>query len=280
MTATLRPLEPPLNRLAAASEHFRAKLLTEPDAEPGWLSTAELAAEGAPHLAEVFWRVTTRYKTSDQQAPAALWFGRYAFAIAAAPIACYLAAQRVPALGLSDVWIRFEDDGDIGGLAWRSRSFAALADDPEAGHPDCRVVSSRDALRDHLRDQLIAHFTPMIEAVRARSAMGKAGLWALAADYAANAFTWVARLWGDEAGGAAEARLFSASASPLRRQRDFICVNHCGLSYYLLDRVSCCLYYKVEGGKYCSSCPHRAPQERVDLIKGWLEKQAAGVMQT
>lgn len=279
MIPSARPFEQTLNRLASASAHFQSWLLAEPDAGRGWLSITELAAEGTPYLAEVFERVVTHYKTADTQANAALWFGQYAFAVAVVPIACYLADQRVPTLLPGDVWTRFDEEGNIGGLAWCNRSFAALADDPDAAHPDCRVLPSGAALRDHLRDQIIAQLAPMVAAVRARSSFGKAGMWALAADTSASAFTWVARLLGNEAGGAAEARLFSASPSPLRRKRDFIRVDHCGLSYYMLDRVSCCLYYKVEGGGYCSNCPHRPQEERVELIKGWLEKLAAGTVE-
>lgn len=275
MTSDAQPFEQTLKQLTAASEQFRTKLLAEPDDEPGWLSVAALTAEDTPHLAEVLKRAVIHYKTEDKQAPAALWFGHYAFTVAAVPIACYLTAQRVPRLRPQDVWVRFEEDGDIGGLAWRNRSFTALANDPASAHPDCTVLDSRDALRAELRKQIIDHLTPLVTAVRARSSFGKPGMWALAADYTASAFTWVGGLWGDEAGGASEARLFSAPPSPLHRQRGFIRVEQSGLSYQMLERTSCCLYYKVEGGSYCSNCPHRPEAERVKLIKSWLAQRAA-----
>jgi len=275
MRPDVQPFEQTLAQLAGGSEEFRTMLLAEPDAEPGWLSVTELSAEGTPHLAEVLKRVKGHYKTNDKQAPAALWFGHYAFTVAAVPIACYLAARRVPQLGTDDVWVRFEEDGDIGGLAWRNRTFSALTNDPAAEHPDCVVLESQDALRIELRKQIIEHLTPLVTAVRARSSFGKPGMWALAADSAASAFTWVGGLLGDEAGGAAEAGLFSTPPSLLHRKRGFICVEQSGLSYQMLERTSCCLYYKVEGGEYCSSCPHRPEEEQVELIRSWLERRAA-----
>ncbi len=75
--------------------------------------------------------------------------------------------------------------------------------------------------------------------------------------------------------GLTEARAFNARPSLLQRKRDFIHIKHCGLSYEMPERTSCCLYFKVEGGEYCSSCPHRPQEEQVERIKNWLEKRAS-----
>jgi hypothetical protein len=45
----------------------------------------------------------------------------------------------------------------------------------------------------------------------------------------------------------------------------------------MAERSSCCLYYKSEAAQYCTNCPHRPLEERIQLIKDWLAKQAAGV---
>jgi ferric iron reductase protein FhuF len=111
--------------------------------------------------------------------------------------------------------------------------------------------------------------------VRANSTLGIPAMWALAADYTASATTYVGRGMQEESRALELARQLSAKQSPLRRKRDFIHIEESGLSYDLVDRVSCCLYFQVEDGHYCSSCPHRSQEERVKLIQDWLAKSAA-----
>jgi ferric iron reductase protein FhuF len=276
---TLHPLYQTMEQLQAANDEFRTHLLNTPDTEAGWLEVTALTSDRTTHLQELFARVVKRFPTNDKRAPAALWFGHYAFAVEAVAIACYLAARRVPDMTPEKVAVRFDADGEMGAFAWGSPRFIGLPTDPEAAHLDCRVVDSMDALQFVLREQIVGHLTPVINAVSARAHFGKPGMWALAADYCAHAFVWVSGMMGDEAGGVAEARLLAATPSPLSRKRDFILVEQSGLSYPLVDRTSCCLYYKCDSGEYCSSCPHRPKEERVELIKGWLEKRAGATVE-
>ena len=281
MEVKTHPIEATLARLASLDEYLRPNLLAEPDGGPGWLSAPALALR----LDEVLARVAGHYKVSSLRPAVSLWFGHYAFIVAAVAIAAYLTERRVPDLSPENVWVRLEEDPAattdevLTAFAWRGRVFAALADDPEAGHPDCVVLSSREALCDHLREEIIAHLTPMIQALRACSSFGSAGLWALASDTTASTFTWIGELLGDPSIGLEESRAFNAAPSPLHRKRDFIHVEHCGLMCDMVDRTSCCLYYKVEGGEYCTSCPHRPPEERVERVRARLEKQAVEAVQ-
>jgi hypothetical protein len=34
------------------------------------------------------------------------------------------------------------------------------------------------------------------------------------------------------------------------------------------------LYYQIEGGTYCHSCPHRPAEERISLMKQYWDEQA------
>lgn len=275
MKQDIHPVEETLARLAAVDEHFRLQLLPAPDDMPGWLPSNELSDLGETHLDEILAHVAEHYKSDSRQPAVSLWFGHHSFTVMAVAIAFYLTENRVPDLRPENVWARFEEDGDLAAFAWRGRTFAALPDDPAANHPDCIVLPSRDALREYLRTALVAHLIPLVEALRMRSSFGKPGLWALASDSCASAFTWIAELIGDVSFGVVEARAFNAERSPLQRRRDFIHIEHVGLTYEMTDRTSCCLYYKVDGGQYCSTCPHRPMDERVERIKGWLEEEAA-----
>lgn len=272
----MNPIEETFQRLASLHPDRKNWLLTEKDSQLDWLSAADLAAESSSHLSELFQRVSSKYKADGLHPPATLWFGHYAYAIEVISIACFMTEQRVPDLSPENIHIRFDEIGDVEAIAWTGHSFAALPDDPAAGSPDCIILSTREALRNYLRERLVKSFTPVIEAVSSNSGMGKPGLWALAADYTAYAFTMLAEMLGDETLGVEESRLFSRTRSTLSVKRGFIPIEHIGMTHYLLERTSCCLYYKVEGGGYCHSCPHRPLEERVELVKRYMEEEAAG----
>jgi hypothetical protein len=158
--------------------------------------------------------------------------------------------------------------------------FAALADDPAATHADCFVLASVDALQEFLLEQTVACLEPLTQVLRANSTLGIPAMWALAADYASSSAAFVGRSLQDEIRAVEYARQLSAKPSKLQRKRDFIHIEECGLSFDMVDRVSCCLYYQLEDGHYCSSCPHRPKEDRIDVIKKWLAEEAAKPQET
>lgn len=272
----MQPIEETFQRLASLHPDRASWLLTEKDSQPDWLSVADLAAESSSHIGELIRRVLSKYKADGLHPPAALWFGHYAYAIEIVSIACFMTEKRVPDLLPENIHVRFDEIGDVESIVWTGRLFAALPNDYGASHPDCIILPTHEALRGYLHGQLTALFTPIIDSVSTYSSMGKPGLWALAADYTAYAFTTLGEMLGDETIGVEESRLFSQTKSKLSVKRDFIPIEHIGMTHYLLERTSCCLYYKVEGGGYCHSCPHRPLEERIELVKRHMEEEAAG----
>lgn len=269
----LHPLEESFARLATLHADRRSWLLTEKDSQPDWLSAADLAAESS-HLGSVLTRVASYYKATGSQPPVMLWFGHIAYTLEVVIFACFLIERRVPDLSPSNIHIRFDENGFVENIAWMGRSFAALPDDDGASHSDCIILPTRDALHEYMHRRLFELFTSLINSVSAYSKIGKPGLWEIAADYSAFAFATLGELMGDESIGVEESRLFSRVNSKLSVKRGFIPVEHIGTTHYLLDRTSCCLYYKVEGGGYCSSCPHRPLDERIELVKKHMEEEA------
>ena len=267
------PIEESLNKLALLREQGRGLLMTEPDPGSGWLSVADLATESV-HMDGLFKRIQAHYKTQKLRPPAMFWFGHYAYTVEIIIFACFLIERRVPDLSLDQIHMRFDERGDIENMAWTGRAFAALPDDPHARHPDCTVLPTREALRGYMQERLIANFTPVVDSISKYSSLGRPGLWEIAADYSAFAFTWLGELMGDESLGVEESRLFSAHASRLSVRRDFIPIEHLGHTHYMLDRTSCCLYFKVQGGSYCHSCPHRPLEERIRMMKEHMEEAA------
>jgi hypothetical protein len=37
----------------------------------------------------------------------------------------------------------------------------------------------------------------------------------------------------------------------------------------------CCANFKIPGETYCSTCPHRPRQERIEALQSWLAERAA-----
>ena len=272
----MNPIEETFQRLASLHPDRASWLLTEKDSQPDWLSAADLAAESSSHIEDLLARARSHYKADGFHPSAMLWFGHYAYAIEVITFACFLVEGRVPDLSSENIYLRFDQVGEVESIAWMGRSFTALPNDAGASHPDCIILPTREALREYMHGALLELFTPLIDSVSAYSSMGKPGLWGIAADYAAYAFTALSDLVGDESVGVEESRLFSRANSKLSVKRGFIPVEHIGMTHYLLERTSCCLYYKVEGGGYCHSCPHRPLEERIELVKRHMEEEAAG----
>lgn len=271
---SLHPLEATFARLAALRADHGNWLLTRTDAQPGWLSAADLAAESSSPLPVLLRGAAAKYKSKSLRPAAMLWLGQIAYAVEVVTLACFLVEKRIPGLAPARLHFRLAPTGEVEAIAWTGRSFAALPDDPAAAHSDCTLLPHRAALREHLHRQFTGLFTPLIASLSAHSGLGKPGLWALAADYAAYAFTSLGEMLADESLGVAESRAFSAVPSKLSAKRDFIPVEHLGRVDYLLERTSCCLYYQVEGGGYCHSCPHRPLDERIELVKRHIEVEA------
>lgn len=269
----LHPIEHSLKRLELLRDHGQGLLMPDLDSRNDWFSVAELATENQC-MELLFQQLLSHYKTDRLRPPAMFWFGHYAYTVELITFACFVVEGRVPDLSTDQVWLRIGESTDIQNLAWRGRRFAGLPDDPDASHPDCIVLPTREALREYMREQLTVHFTPLVHAISAYSSLGKPGLWEIAADYTAFAFVALGELLGDEAIGMKESQAFSATPSRLSVRRNFIPIEHLGIKHYLLDRVSCCLYYQVGDGKYCHSCPHRPVEERVDLMKQFWSEQA------
>lgn len=271
---TDHPLLDTLGRARQLAAHMEAIQL-EPQAE-NWYTISDLVAPDGTVLPTLLEGAAVHFNAGkNRRAPASLFFGDIAFALMALASSCYLLDRRVPLLTVDTVCLTFAERGDVEGIALRDLRFAALADDPAADHSDCTVLPSEDALQEHLLAQAVECLQTLIQAVRAHSPLGVPAMWALAADYTASSAAFVGRAMKRDAEALDFARQLAAKQSPLRRKRDFIHIEACGQSYEMVDRLSCCLYYQVEGGRYCFSCPHRPQEERIGLIEKWLTETAA-----
>jgi hypothetical protein len=70
--------------------------------------------------------------------------------------------------------------------------------------------------------------------------------------------------------------LIGVPGSPLTsRTIGLIQLRHQQRSLIFPDRATCCYWYKTDGGDYCSTCPHRTPDDRRQRLLAYLAEPAA-----
>lgn len=235
---------------------------------PGWVTVAELAAD-RDLLDELLERVGRAYGTEDRAVTGTLFLRAYLWSILAPVVGALLTERRLPRLGAEDVALRFDESGSAVGLAFVGAGFAALAADPDAGHPDASVLPSEDGLLAWLRDQLAdAHLPNLFAALRgSRVRRGMRALWGISVDACADAFLYVGRDLGREDEARALAERLLAGPAPLSGQTNYFVLEHDGGSEPTRIRSVCCLYYKVGDGA-CFTCPRTSNGERLRLLAG------------
>ncbi len=270
------PLAATLARVAALDPHTFAADLGDP--APGWFPATALCASDSAWLAEGLAHATRLYPAAERRVAGAFFVGHYAWYLAGAAICTYLAERRVPDLTLDNVALRYGtytwQAGDQSGEAetinvrFVHGHFAALADDPAAAHSDALVLPSTHALRDWLREALEQHMAPLIDAIYASTRLGKRAQWNLVADSCARLFQHAGQHVGDQSRGCAEGLAFIQSpTSPMCASHTRYLTLECnGHRDTFVERGGCCLYYRVEPGHNCSTCPLRPAEERSQLI--------------
>jgi hypothetical protein len=217
----------------------------------------------------------------------AFFFGHYTWYLAAAAIGCYLAERRAPDLAPDNVALRYstftwEEPGASGeseriDVRFLSGRFAALPDDPAAGHADALIVEDAAALRDWLRRGLEAHLEPVTEAIAARTRLGRRAQWSLVADACAGLFLQAGGHLNDVAAGCTEGLAFvRTTGSPLyNRLVDYFTLEYQGHNQTFCARGGCCLYYRVAPGDNCATCVLRPAAERDRLLLDGMARRYA-----
>jgi hypothetical protein len=268
---TNTPLAATIARAAALDQFLIADV---GPLEAGWFRADALAQAESGVLEEGLFRVAAHYPGADRRTAAAFLVGEYAWYLAAAAITAYLAEQRVPDLASENVGLRYttftwEEHGETGAserfdVRFLSGRFAALATDTAANHPDAIVLPHAAALRDWLRVRLEQHLAPVIEAVAARTRLGRRAQWNLAADACAAVFLHAGEHLDAAERGCAEGLAFvKAAGSPLRNHgTGYITLSCHGHHQTFRTRGGCCLFYRIEPGNNCSTCVLRSAEDR------------------
>ncbi|MGH2946676.1 MAG: (2Fe-2S)-binding protein [Solirubrobacteraceae bacterium] len=145
----------------------------------------------------------------------------------------------VPDLAPGNVLVQFRE-GAIWGIALRGGMVRKLPDEPalvRAGH-----------------HALVAHLTPLIDALAARRLRTRRALWRAAGDRVAQACLWCAEAFSDADRATRLATRMIAPPSPLHVPLR-TASGEDGTPFHV--RASCCLYHRVPGAELCPGCPLR-----------------------
>lgn len=284
-TLTLAPLASTIERVQHMDENLVADIGAQTE---GWFCAAELLCEGSSRLADCLARQAIQHPNMESRTKGSYFLGEYAWYMPAAAIAAYVFEQRVPDLSPDNIALRFvrytwREGGESGEadrieVRFLSGRFTCLPTDPDAAHPDAQVVPDSSALMDILREQLQAHFKPLIHQVYLQTRLGTHALWCLAADSFASLFSHL----GDKVENGDAARrdfvaLMTAKSSPMAKSKThYVTLEQDGACQTFRMRGGCCRYYTVsDTAEKCSTCVLRPNEEREAMMRAYMVRSAA-----
>lgn len=261
------PLAATLKRISAteAGEEMGLDATVGVPEEPGWMPATGLVSD-AEALEELLARIGRAYGTENRLYTTTALLRGYLWRALIPTVAAFLLERRAPDPGADNLALRFDERGYPEGLAFRGPRFAALPDDPDAGHPDAVVLSSEEEQLFWLRDR-ISPGLPGLFAVlrRARPRRGERVLWGVAVDSCAEAFLHVGEAFGRQEEACAHAETMLSGSASLSGPTNYFVLEHTGGAEPTRIRNACCLHYKT-GNEACFTCPRTTDRERHEIL--------------
>ncbi len=202
-------------------------------ADPGWLREQVLLRGRS-------------WPTTDRHVLATLWWFSASHHLVTPTVTTLLLTGTAASPALPDLVLHHCSDGTITG----AHSTAVLGTDLDTVAAGLRAASEL-----------------VIDIVSELTSHGVRPLWALAADSLADRLLLV----GEATGRRAEARALAARLSagigaPMLLPRFIDVMTVHGRSRCFVQRVSCCLLYRVPGQQLCTTCPRRSRADRLRLL--------------
>ncbi len=263
---TVGPLAATLGRLAVATGDGGIDLsarIGRPEG-PGWTRAADLAAD-RDLLEALVECIELGCGVRDRPYAGTSLLRSYLWRILTTSVATFLLERRLPDLQAGNVVLRFGDGGFAEELAFASPRFFALAEDPEAGHPDAAVLPSKKDFLVRMREALATtHLQALIPALRGlRMRRGTRVLWGAGVDVCAEAFMFAGEALGRREEACDYAEELLSGPSPLSGPTNFFVLEQNGEKKATWVRNTCCLYYRL-GNLPCFTCPRTTNEQRVE----------------
>jgi ferric iron reductase protein FhuF len=271
--SVLHPLQQTLARVHQRSAYIKG-CLGLPDST-GWVAPTAFFAPDSTALTPLIDLVRQRYRTSSPNTIGGVILQAYQWPLIATAVAAYVFERRVPDLSVHNVRLLVTDTGDVEEIAYVGGRFAALPDDPAADHPDALILPDQATLREHLRRSLEAHVCWLLDQLSAHLRCNGRALWLFVTDRCVSTLSWLLQEHDKTLGLCAiEAEvnaLIHAPGSKLSNKK----VGLFELTYkdkreVFMERATCCYWYKLEEGDYCTTCPHRPRAERHQRLLEYL----------
>jgi len=256
-----------------------------PDFNNNWFTAEALHTPAT--LSEQLARVERNYPGAGPRTQGALVVNEYSYYLLAVPVATFLTEKRVPDLSPGNIalqWVTYTwEEGAASGEAERldsrllSEQFTSLQDDPLAAEKNVTTLADEPALRDHLRQQIETHFTPLIDAVHQQTRLSRGALWRLVADACALLFLNIGQKTGQTAAAQSEGlTLINAAKSAMRNPHtNYLSVVAAGQIKSFVARGGCCRYYTLPGKDKCATCVLRPTEEQKEKLTAYYEGLAA-----
>ncbi len=272
------PLAQTIERVRSLNPYIRVQL-GEPD-EPGWITPMMLLTPGSAHLEAVIAAVQQQLRTTAPNIVGSGVLQAYYWQLMITAVASYLLDGRIPHLGLENMWLRFNATR-LEALALRTSRFTALATTTTGRHPDMALVADQAALRTVLRSELEEHFGVVIDQLGRRLGCHAQGLWLVVADRLAGMLIWLMQHIDTSVTPATVEQelelLIRAPGSRLNHRKVGLFTLTCaGRTQAFLNRATCCYWYKMEDGDYCTTCPRRTREDRNQRLLDYMAESNTG----
>lgn len=238
-----------------------------------------------PHFSQLQREVAEQYEARSRTMIGGAIILSYQWGILGAALSSFLRDQRVPDLDPQNMWLHWEGSyGYVDAVAFEQGRFAALSDDPDAGHPDATLFPDIDALRDHLRTQIESCLGQAITTLCQQIGANPRSMWPFVADRCTLMVLWLGQLIEEQTACACDYAcdlerevelLVKQPSSPLYNPvTGVLPVHYNGNRHLFVQRGACCYAYRREGyDDYCRTCPHLPKEERMDRLQAALAQK-------
>ena len=249
------PLVDSLRRVGELGAEY--DLPTRDPGQEGWIKAQSLFQDDDQRLRNFVSAYGRDFVDTDNRHLAASAFTiAYLTRLTYPLISQYVLERRVIDISLSN--LEFHTDGQrFNGTALASPRFAALQDDPAAGHPDAEIVPDDAALYARLKKQLFDYnFDIVIPSLRRAAQASIKVSWNAVAASCAQVFYWLYELTEDTESIVRHAEAFFGDpSSPVYDEVRMELVAHQGKNGYFARRAGCCLFWRIRNEDvYCSGC--------------------------
>lgn len=257
------PARVTLERLADHIVPFEMRL--GPADDPGWFQGEDLSEPGSALEFALLDRRATYFGADPTFAGLSLVLD--AVATAAAPLVAVVTERRALDLSPPHLALRL---GERPGVAIRDPHLTVVSGDPASDEADVRTVPDAGALFDHVVETFFHRFVArLVDAVASFTHGSRRTLWSMATSSTAATLSLAASVIADPRAVSEEIetlfeRAGGVAAATAPSFEEVSCWRHRELTHV---RRTCCLFHKLPGADYCSTCPFRSTEARTAVAR-------------